>query len=262
MLVKHFQMVQTQIDQLTKVQKDLVVNTSREKHACEISTRSGASTQDPLYPEGHPKRIEHDSQHAVGNSTLSRKKKKHKTVAESSKSGKDPNSVSISDAKTQSSDASDKEEVEEEPEKLAKNAKYTKEDFIANKQGSEREPWVQKPMPFPGKKHKSKEDEHYNKFCEWMEPLFWQIPLTNAIKMPPYSKYMKDIVSNKRKIPSKEISTLLANYSFNGKVLEKLGDPGIPTIPCSIKNNYVRTTLCDLGAGVSVMLFLSIRDLI
>jgi hypothetical protein len=73
--------------------------------------------------------------------------------------------------------------------------------------------------------------------------------------MPPYSKYMKDIVTNKRKIPNEEISTLLANYSFDGKVLEKLGDPGIPTIPCSIKNNYVRTALCDLGAGVSVMPF-------
>jgi hypothetical protein len=75
---------------------------------------------------------------------------------------------------------------------------YTKEDFIANKHGSEREPWVQKPMPFPVKKHKSKEEEHYNKFCEWMKPLFLQIPLTEAIKMPPYSKYMKDIVSNKK----------------------------------------------------------------
>jgi hypothetical protein len=53
--------------------------------------------------------------------------------------------------------------------------------------------------------------------------------------MPPYAKYMKDIVTNKRKI--------------------LLGDPGIPTIPCSIKNNYVRTALCDLGAGVSVMPF-------
>jgi hypothetical protein len=92
-------------------------------------------------------------------------------------------------------------------------------------------------------------------FCEWMKPLFLQIPLTGAIKMPPYSKYMKDIVSNKRKIPSEEISTLLTNYSFDSKVPENLGDPGIPTIPCSIKNNYVRTALCDLGAGVSVMPF-------
>jgi hypothetical protein len=88
-----------------------------------------------------------------------------------------------------------------------------------------------------------------------MKPLFLQIPLTDAIKLPPYSKYMKDIVSNKRKIPNEEISTLLANYSFNSKVPKKLGDPGIPTIPCSIKNNYVRTALCDLGAGVSVMPF-------
>jgi hypothetical protein len=88
-----------------------------------------------------------------------------------------------------------------------------------------------------------------------MKPLFLQIPLTNAIKLPPYSKYMKDIVYNKRKIPNEEISTMLANYSFNGKVPEKLGDPGIPTVPCCIKNNYVRTALCDLGAGVSVMPF-------
>src|SRR3954463_1073674 len=88
-----------------------------------------------------------------------------------------------------------------------------------------------------------------------MKPLFLQIPLTDAINLPPYSKYMKDIISNKRKIPNEEISTLLANYSFNGKVPKKLGDTGIPTIPCSIKNNYVRTALCDLGAGVSVMPF-------
>jgi hypothetical protein len=227
-------MVQTQIDQLTKVQKDLLVNAAREKQACEIHTRSGAATQDPLYPEGHPKRVEQDSQLTSSDDIPSKKKKKHKTTTEASDAGKDPNGVSISDAETEPGDASDKEEVEEEPEKIDKNSKYTKEDFIANKHGNEREPWVQKPMPFPGKKHKSREEEHYNRFCEWMRPLFLQIPLTDAIIMPPYAKYMKDIVTNKRKIPNEEISTLLANYSFDGKVPEKLGDLGIPTIPCSI----------------------------
>ena len=34
---------------------------------------------------------------------------------------------------------------------------------------------------------------------------------------------------------------------------KKFGDPGVLTIPCSIKKNYVKTALCDLGAGVSVM---------
>ena len=38
--------------------------------------------------------------------------------------------------------------------------------------------------------------------CEWIRPLSLQIPLTDAIKLPPHSHYMKDIVSNKRKIPN------------------------------------------------------------
>ena len=46
-----------------------------------------------------------------------------------------------------------------------------------------------------------------------------------------------------------------ANYTFKDGVPKKLGDLGIPTIPCSIKKNYVKTALCDLGAGVSVMPF-------
>ncbi|KAK1618069.1 hypothetical protein QYE76_023586 [Lolium multiflorum] len=47
--------------------------------------------------------------------------------------------------------------------------------------------------------------------------------------IPPSSmiEYMKDIVTNKRKIPNEEISTMLANYSFNGKIPKKLGDPAI-----------------------------------
>jgi hypothetical protein len=77
--------------------------------------------------------------------------------------------------------------------------------------------------------------------------------LTDMLKMNPYAKYMKDIVTNKRKIPEAEISTMLANYTFMGGIPKKLGDPGVPTIPCSIKRIYVRTALCDLGAGVSVM---------
>ena len=78
MIVKHFQMVQTQIDQLVKVQNDLLVNAAKEKHAYEIRTRSAAATQDPLYPEGHPKRIEQDSQQAE-NSGSTRKKRRKET---------------------------------------------------------------------------------------------------------------------------------------------------------------------------------------
>src|SRR3954471_9761696 len=195
------------------------------------------------------------------------KKKKHKEADNSNdpivyeEPVVDPNSISTSDAETEDDaepekyvEKDDPPEVREE-EAPDKRKKYTREDFIARRHGMEREPWVQKSMPFLGKSLKTKEDEHYNKFCEWMKALFLQIPLTDAIKLPPYSKYMKDIVNYKRKVPNEAISTMLANYSFSGKIPEKLGDPCIPTIPFSIKYNYVRTALCDLGAGVSVMPF-------
>ena len=55
-------------------------------------------------------------------------------------------------------------------------------------------------------------------------------------------------------MPEADISTTLANYTFKDGVPKKFGDPGIPTIPCSMKRNYMKTALCDLGAGVSVML--------
>ncbi|KAK1652392.1 hypothetical protein QYE76_070197 [Lolium multiflorum] len=141
MLVKHFQMIQTQIDQLTKVQNDLLGNNAKEKHAYEVTTRGGVSTQDPLYPEGHPKRIEQDSQRIEPRAHSRKKKKKHKNVVESSEPVNDPNSISISDAETESgnehdnsedndkNDTPDKEEVEEEPEKHAKNKKEAMKKF-------------------------------------------------------------------------------------------------------------------------------------
>ena len=85
---------------------------------------------------------------------------------------------------------------------------------MARKHGREREPWVQKPMPFPPKSTKKKHDEEIERFVEMLRPVFLRTHLTDILKMAPYAKYMKDIISNKIKIPEAEISTMLANYSF------------------------------------------------
>ncbi|KAK1662320.1 hypothetical protein QYE76_050479 [Lolium multiflorum] len=99
--------------------------------------------EDPLYPEGHPKRVEQDSQLIKTSAPSKKKKNKNK---KSSEPVNDPNSISISDAETESgneheedndkNDTPDKEEIEKEPEKPAKNKKYTKEDFITEKHGA------------------------------------------------------------------------------------------------------------------------------
>ncbi|KAI5012992.1 hypothetical protein ZWY2020_027946 [Hordeum vulgare] len=192
-------------------------------------------TQEPWYPEAHPKRIEQDSQGVSTNApSHPRKKKKDDRNLHASNpvavTPENPNDVSVFDAETKSGDEhepsdnidsgvhddaqpSNDKDVEIEPVHLdnpqPKNRRYNKNDFIARKH--------------------------------------------DMLKMYPYAKYMKDIVTNKRRILEVEISTMLANYTFKGGTPKKLGDPGVPTIPCSIKGNYVRTALCDLGAGVSVM---------
>src|SRR4051812_5114735 len=80
----------------------MLVNASGDKHAYGIITRSGIATQDPLYPEGHPKRAEQDSQQVDSGSPRKRKKKKHKIVEEPLEPAVDPNSISVSDVGTES----------------------------------------------------------------------------------------------------------------------------------------------------------------
>ncbi len=51
-----------------------------------------------------------------------------------------------------------------------KNKRYDKRDFVARKHGKEREPWVQKPMAFPPKSTKNKDDEEFERFAEMLRP--------------------------------------------------------------------------------------------
>ncbi|KAI4981664.1 hypothetical protein ZWY2020_022156 [Hordeum vulgare] len=122
---------------------------------------------------------------------------------------------------------SNEKDVEIEPADLdnpqPKTKRYDKNDFAARKHGKEREPWVQKPMPFPPKPSMKKYDQDFERFAEMIKPVFLQMRLTDMLKMSPHAKYMKDIVTNKRRIPEVEISTMLANYTFKGGTPKKLG---------------------------------------
>src|SRR4051812_30863961 len=112
-LVKHFHMVQTQLEQISNVQKDLLANNAKQDiQAYGIQTRGGTHTQDQHYLEGHPKRIEQDSQVQVEDDIVSspkkkKKKKKHKEADNSNdlltskEPAVDPNSISTSDAETE-----------------------------------------------------------------------------------------------------------------------------------------------------------------
>ena len=59
LISKHASVVTTQAEQVLKAQSGLL-DELNNKHdfAVRVATRTGRMTQEPLYPEGHPKRIE------------------------------------------------------------------------------------------------------------------------------------------------------------------------------------------------------------
>ena len=64
------------------------MNNNINDHVVRVMTREGRMTREPLYPEGHPKRIEQDSQRnntsAPSPSKKKRKKKNDRTLHTSS----------------------------------------------------------------------------------------------------------------------------------------------------------------------------------
>jgi len=87
-----------------------------------------------------------------------------------------------------------------------------------------------------------------------IEKIHVSVPLMNVLHVPSYAKYIKDIINNKRPLPSMEVVKLTEECS--AAILdfpEKKKDPRCPTISCSIGIQYFNQALCDLGASISVM---------
>ncbi|XP_062088999.1 uncharacterized protein LOC133795563 [Humulus lupulus] len=73
--------------------------------------------------------------------------------------------------------------------------------------------------------------------------------------MPSYVKFMKEILSNKRKMGDYEIVALTeeCNAILQRKLPQKLRDPSNFTIPCTIGEFECKHALCDLGASINLM---------
>jgi hypothetical protein len=88
-----------------------------------------------------------------------------------------------------------------------------------------------------------------------IEKIHVSVLLMDILHVPSYAKYIKDIINNKRLLPSTEVIKLTEECSATilDCLLEKKKDPLVPTIACSIRIQYFEHTLCDPGASVSVM---------
>ncbi|XP_062094205.1 uncharacterized protein LOC133800266 [Humulus lupulus] len=73
--------------------------------------------------------------------------------------------------------------------------------------------------------------------------------------MPNYVKFLKDILTKKRRLGEFETVALTEGCSamLKNKIPPKLKDPSSFTIHCSIGGRDVGKALCDLGASINLM---------
>jgi hypothetical protein len=82
------------------------------------------------------------------------------------------------------------------------------------------------------------------------------MPLVDALQVPTYYRYFKDILANKYEIETLGVDHVKMSEECSAAIasgVEKQKDPGCPTIPCSVGSFNFEKVLCDLGASVSVM---------
>ncbi|XP_030958794.1 uncharacterized protein LOC115980710 [Quercus lobata] len=74
-------------------------------------------------------------------------------------------------------------------------------------------------------------------------------------QMPNYAKFLKDIISKKRRLEEFETVKLSEECSviLQKKLPQKLKDPGSFTLSCTIGDSFFDKVLCDLGASINLM---------
>ncbi|KAL4351851.1 hypothetical protein GQ457_06G014510 [Hibiscus cannabinus] len=102
---------------------------------------------------------------------------------------------------------------------------------------------------------KYKEDLQFHKFVSMLDQFHINIPFLEAIEqVPSYAKFLKDIVTKKRRADGYETVVVASEYcAGRTEIPIKKKDPGSFIIPCSIGNNFMGNALCDLGSSVNLI---------
>ncbi|XP_076907440.1 uncharacterized protein LOC143563881 [Bidens hawaiensis] len=111
-------------------------------------------------------------------------------------------------------------------------------------------------VPYPAHLLRQKYVEEYGHFLDMFKQLKINLPFVEVLQhMPKYAKFLKDLLSNKKKLEG--LSTVCLNEGCSAvvqnKLPEKLADPGHFTIPCLFGSSTESYALADLGASINLM---------
>ena len=99
-------------------------------------------------------------------------------------------------------------------------------------------------IPYSQRLKKHKLDKQFTKFMEVFKKLYINIPFADALEqMPIYVKFMKDILSQKRRLADFKTTNLIEECSaiLQRKLQQKLKDPGSFTILYTIGNAKIES---------------------
>jgi len=111
-------------------------------------------------------------------------------------------------------------------------------------------------VPYPARLKRDKEDTQFKKFLEIIKQLHINLPLVEAFaQMPKYAKFMKELLTNRKKLEEASTVSLGENCSaiIQSKLPEKIKDPGGLIIECHFGDSIVEKALADSGASINVM---------
>ncbi|CAM8990050.1 unnamed protein product [Rhodiola kirilowii] len=115
---------------------------------------------------------------------------------------------------------------------------------------------VQVPLPFPVQVRAPKKYVMDKEVWELFSKVEINIPLLEAIKqIPRYSKFLKELCTNRRKgtQPDEELLSRNVSAMIQRKVPPKCGDPCTYTIPCTIGIIRLENCMLDLRASINVL---------
>ncbi|KAK8690730.1 hypothetical protein V6N13_074257 [Hibiscus sabdariffa] len=115
---------------------------------------------------------------------------------------------------------------------------------------------IRPPPPFPQRLKKQKQDYQFKKFLDILKQVHINLPLVEALQqMPNYAKFLKDMVTRKKRIEEFETAAATETYLalLHNKVPAQKTDAVSFTIECFIDHNYPTKALCDPGASINLM---------
>ena len=114
-------------------------------------------------------------------------------------------------------------------------------------------------VPYPKRLQAPKKGGKFKDILEVFKQVQINIPFLDAIQqIPSYAKFLKDLITVKRKtnVPKKAILTeQVSSILLQCKLPIKYKDPGCPTITYIIGVSQIERALLDMGASVNLLPF-------